>query len=436
MRGGVRLEGRKQASLVSWTIRRPDKPGRIRIPLQFSSKSFARPLVQEGDHVLIGQTVAEPADKSAVFVHSGVAGTVTAIDVFAHPIFEKSKAIEITADRKQESAPGIGKERPGWESISPADFLTIAREYGLVDLTDGMRALHTVIEEASSRKASTLIINACESEPYLTADHSLMLSHPMEILKGAEIIRRAVGASRVIIAAEEDKTEPAEILKSKIFFLKWKNYNVHILPSWYPQEHPDVLRHVLSEKESAYEKREESLILNLATAFAFYEAVAFQKPFYERAVTIGGECVVESRNVWITIGTGFDDAFKTCRGLLREPGRILMNGPMRGTAQTDRQVPVIAGTRAVLAISKEAAAQHTDPQPCIRCGWCIETCPAGLSPVMITLAVENNLWDIVKDYEASRCIECGVCSYVCPSSRPMLEWMQTAVSHCELSGAL
>src|SRR3989338_7700030 len=141
MRGGVRLDGRKQASLVAWTIQRPDKPGRIRIPLQISPKSYAHPLVQEGDHVLIGQAVAEPADESGVFIYSGIAGTVTAIDVFAHPIFEKAKAIEITADRKQESVPSIGKERFGWESISPSDFLNMAREFGLVDLTDGMRAL-------------------------------------------------------------------------------------------------------------------------------------------------------------------------------------------------------------------------------------------------------------------------------------------------------
>ena len=166
----------------------------------------------------------------------------------------------------------------------------------------------------------------------------------------------------------------------------------------------------------------------MATAYAVYEAVVMQKPLYERVVTVGGECLVESRNLWLRIGTSLRDSIKACRGLLREPRKVLMGGPMSGEAQSSLEVPVLKGTKAVLALPKEVA-RPEEVAPCIRCGRCVDACPVEISPALITLAAEADDFEMARGYGVDFCIECGNCSYVCPSKRPMLELLCYAASH-------
>ena len=171
-------------------------------------------------------------------------------------------------------------------------------------------------------------------------------------------------------------------------------------------------------------------VYNAAAAFSVYEAVALQKPFYERPVTVGGECVTQPRNLWARIGTEFGDLVKACRGLLREPRKVVMNGPMRGTAQSSLEVPVIPGTQGILALPKEAA-KPAPPEACTRCGRCLEVCPVEISPAMITLAAENDFFELAEEYGVGECIECGNCAYVCPSKRPMVELIRYAESNLQ-----
>jgi electron transport complex protein RnfC len=153
--------------------------------------------------------------------------------------------------------------------------------------------------------------------------------------------------------------------------------------------------------------------------------VAQQKPFYERVVTVGGECVVEPRSLWLPIGISFHDAIRACKGVMREPLKILMGGPMAGTAQRTPEVSVMAGTNAILALPPEVVREEL-AEPCIRCNRCVDHCPVFLSPVMITLAAEQKVFPIAKGWNVADCIECGNCAYVCPSKRPMLELIRAA----------
>ncbi|MDD5225715.1 MAG: SLBB domain-containing protein, partial [Candidatus Omnitrophica bacterium] len=162
-----------------------------------------------------------------------------------------------------------------------------------------------------------------------------------------------------------------------------------------------------------------------STAFAVYEAVAQQKPFYERVVTVGGECVVEPRSLWLPIGISFHDAIHACKGVMREPQKVLMGGPMAGTAQRTTEIPVMAGTNAILALPKEIAKEESEA-PCIRCNLCVDHCPVSLSPAMITLASEQKEFSVAEEWNVMECIECGNCAYVCPSKRPMLELIRFA----------
>ncbi len=427
VKGGIRLELKKEATLTSWTIRRPPPPVRVRIPLQQCQEGPSVPLVKVGDEVRLGQKIAAPENSSSVALHASISGKVTAISAFDAGL-ESARAIEIESSGAEEKAGGMGTERTGWERLSASELLTQFQDFGLVSLAPGMASLHRKFSSGKIRR-HTLVLNGCESEPYLTSEHALMMSHPVEIVKGAELLRRALQAERIILALEDNKLEAGELLKSKIYFLKWKQVEVKIFPSFFPQQaEPLLLRSLLKTDSSSLAAHPSGFLFeNIATAFAVFEAVALQKPLVERAVTVGGECVVEPKNLWLRIGTRFEDALKLCRGLLREPRKVIRGGPMTGEAESHLGVPVVKGTQAILALPKEVA-RPVEIQPCIRCGRCLEACPVEISPAMITLAAERNLWEVAEDYGIRHCIACGNCAYVCPSKRPMVELIRYASS--------
>lgn len=424
MMRGLRLQWKKEASLLGWTIRRPAPPAKVRIFLNQLSGPASRPCVEPGSRVCVGQKIAQPGGSEGVALHASVSGQVSALQRYLHPYGGEAEAIEIQSDGKDEKMPGVGEERNHWESLEPEELKAIFQECGLVQMQAAMTPLHLKI--GRRKKVKTVILNGCESEPYVTSAHALMMSHPLEILKGAEFFRKALSAERIFFVSEDNKLEAAELLRSKVYFLKWKHIESFILPSLYPQDHAAVLGRQFSSKGGQGGDGPPE-ILDAASAYAVWEAVARRKPLYERAVTVGGECVIEPKNFWARIGTDLDTLFKNAKGLLRQPEKVIVGGPMRGYSQKLLDIPVLKGTTAVLGLPKEIVGGGEE-EACIRCGRCIEACPVEISPVMITLAAERNLWELAQDYEAGACIECGNCGYVCPSRRPMLELIRRAVS--------
>ena len=421
---GVRLAGKREAAFLEWTLKQFPLPARVRIPLQHSAETPAIACVRPGQHVNAGDIIAEPAAPASVYIHASISGKVTAIESFPHPELGEAPAVEIQAGRDDKSIETIppkadppgsgGKERRGWEDISEKDLLEMFRTHGLLALgREGVPGLHAQAAADKRRKAGVLVLNACETEPYVSTSYCLMMSHPVEMLKGAELLRRVTGAKKIIVAVAEDCVEAAEILKSKVFFLRWEHCEIRVLP----QRHPQGMNSVLTSTVAGAER---AAIYDPATAFAAYQAAALGKPFYETAVTVGGECVVQPRTVWACIGTSFQDLIKNCRGMMREPRKVLMGGPMLGITQLSLEVPVLKTTRAVLALPREAT-DFEAIEACIRCGRCIEACPAGISPAMIALAAEQNLFSLAREYGAGDCIACGNCAYVCPAKRPMTE---------------
>ncbi len=412
---GIRLQEKKEASLLNWTIRRPhNPPENVIISLAQPGAPAAKPCVKPGDKVLVGEKIALPVHADTAAIHASISGTVKAIDIFPHPLLGETSAIEIHTDKRDEKIPLIGHERSSWENLSPVKLAEILQDSGVVDLETGA-AVHQ--EVRGPENITDLYLNACEPEPYITADYSLLMAHPVEVLKGALILKQVSGAARVVFFLRQPQLEAVELLKSKIYFLKWKNFEVEVLPALYPYGSTELMRAQWKPQKAEAGRL---AVFNIATAFAAYEAVVMQKPFYERAVTVGGECVVEPRNVWARIGSEFNELIKQCRGILRPPGKVVMNGPMKGAAQESLQVPVIKETRAILALPKEIT-KPEEVQPCIRCGRCLESCPVDISPAMITLAAEQDLFAVAGEYGSGACIECGNCSYVCPSKRPMVE---------------
>lgn len=427
MMQGIKLNSQKEASLVSWMIKRPKPPEEVFIPLTVDGIHYAKPIIHPRQDVEIGQPIAAPVTPEGVMLHAGIAGRFEGVVKRPHPLWGVVDAAHIRADGSDKKFGNVGLERSDWESLTREETLRILKDMGVIGLKS-MTPVHIKNEPRRYGNVHTLIINACESEPYVTSEHALMMSAPVEILKGAEILRDLVGAERVVVAMQDNNLEVAEILKSKIYFLKWNHFEIQILPSIYPQDEKKLLlRKIfhLKPDEINPEIAEAFQMHHVATAFAVYEAVALQKPLYERAVTVGGECVVEARNVWAPIGTTLNETFKFCRGLLRDPRKMIMGGAMRGQACSDAALPIIQSTDALLALPKEVA-KDEDISPCIRCNECVNACPVDISPVMITLAAEMDEIQIASEWGTSECIECGNCSYVCPAKRPMVDLIRYA----------
>ena len=396
---------------MPWTIAKFAPPRRVRILLQESiHESPACPLVQVGERVLRGQKIAEASNEHSVSIHASISGKVNEI----------GEAIEILSDGKDEAVPGLGEERVRAESLEPLQVAQLLQDSGVVSLFPFL-----------SHPIDTVIVNGCESEPYLTSEHCLMMSHPTEILKGCEILRRALGAEEVLVALEDNKEEIAELLRSKIFLHARSHIQVEVLPSRYPQGNDKILiRELLgrSLKNGDPSAKVGAAVFDIPTVYATFEAVLLEKPFYETAVTLGGECVAQPQNVWVRVGTLVEDAVKYARGFLREPAKVILGGPMTGRALPALSVPVLKKSRAILGLPNEVAKPESI-EPCIRCGRCVESCPVSISPAMITLAAERELFDLAQDHGAHLCIECGNCAYVCPAKRPMVELIQYANAH-------
>ncbi len=430
MKNGIVLDRKREASLVSWAIYRPRPPRQVQIPLRWQNDLAAIPCVTPGQSVRLGQKIADPAGAFNVAVHASISGTVVAITQAEHPFLGKVPAVILESDDQMRKTKEFGCKREGWKNLSTQEIRDILQNAGVVGL-QSMAPVHHKNGPEKQGRAHTLILNACESEPYVTSDHALILSHPMEILKGAEILRMLSGAERVWIVLEGDQLAAVEILRSKIYLSKWNHFEVRTVPARYPQGHAVTLIETLLGAGALEQKQkpiaETVRMHHVATAFAVYEAVALQKPLVERAVTIGGECVAEAKNVWVPLGTSYDESFKFCRGLLREPRKVITGGPMTGRAQPHLDFPVLPGTQALLALPKEIVFEE-EVSPCIRCSACTDACPVEISPAMIALAAERDRFDLAQDWGAALCIECGACSYVCPAKRPMVELIRYADS--------
>ncbi len=411
---GIRLERKKDASLLNWNLKKTYSPEKVRVPLRCGS----RPCVRAGEHVQTGQKIAEPDRPEEVTVYAGIAGTVTEIASIPDPTGATITAVTVQGRAEPKSAPVVWEVRKGWEQISAGEFMMTCQHLGLVTTDLSSEPVHAKVKKNAA--ARTLIVNCCEPEPYITCEQVLLLSHPVEILKGAELLRKALGAEKILFAFEECNFEVGELIKSKIFFLKWDHAEARAVPALYPQGLEKLLL-----QNWFPGKEDQAVAFPASTVFAIYEAVAHQKPFYERIVTVGGECVVEPRSLWLPLGTSFRDALHACKGVMREPDKMVMNGPMAGIAQADMNVPVTAGTAAVLALPKEIVKEDPE-EPCLRCNLCVDKCPVGISPVMITLAADHGEFGIAAISGAEACIECGNCGYVCPSKRPMLKKIRAA----------
>ena len=386
----------------------------------------AKPVVKKGDKVKVGTLLAEAGGFVSAPVHSSVSGTVSKVDSVLDASGTRRAAIyvDVEGDEWEESVDRSGQlvrlsDRPELDSKTIIEKIKNA---GIVGMGGATFPCHVKLSPPPGCKAECVIINAVECEPYLTADHRLMLEHADEILVGVSLIMKAVGVSRGYIGIENNKPDAIKLMTEKA--QAYPEIEVVPLQVKYPQGGEKQLIDAVIGRQvpapPAIPINVGAVVQNVGTAFAIYEAVMHNKPLIDRIITVTGKSVSNPGNLRARLGTPMQQLMDECGGLPADTGKIIGGGPMMGKALLSLDVPMTKGSSGLLIMNSKEA-HRSAPQPCIRCAKCVSACPMGLEPYLLATLSTHAEWERAEANDVVSCIECGSCQFTCPSCRPLLD---------------
>ncbi|MFP4081312.1 MAG: electron transport complex subunit RsxC [Candidatus Aminicenantes bacterium] len=395
-------------------------PEKVILPLLQHFGKPAQPLVKKGDQVFVGQKIGASSALFSACVHSSVSGKVIAVGNHPHPSGRSIPALTIRNDGEERiSSPLPETEHPF--SLSPDEIRQRVKEGGIVGLGGAAFPTAVKLSPPKDKPIDTVIINGCECEPFLTADYRLMMEYPEEILNGAELIRMATGAERILVAIEDNKKKAFHLFQQKA---KHKTVEVVLLKTKYPQGAEKNLIYALLNREvprGGLPFDVGIVVQNVGTTKAIWDAVSKGKPLYERVLTVSGDGIGEPKNVLVRMGTPFQKVIEFCGGLKEGVDILVMGGPLMGIAQWSLGVPVIKGSSGLLAWT---APPLSPEYTCIRCGRCIHVCPMNLVPTQLMKYAQFDHLQEAEMWGALDCVECGCCQYICPSKIPLVHWIR------------
>ncbi len=393
-------------------------PKQVVIPMLQHIGAPCTPMVQVGDRVLRGQKIGD-GEGLCVPVHASVSGTVVAVEPRPHTSGRMIPAVVIENDYQDTPVQVSGLTQP-LEQLDIDEVLHKIREAGIVGM--GGAAFPGNVKALSAMgNVDTLIANACECEPYITADDSLLRTTPKQVLEGMEILRQVLKPSRTVLAVEDNKA--AAIEKIRGMLKDYPGIGLAVLPTRYPQGAEKQLIQALTGREVEPGKLPVSVgcaVFNVSTYAAIYRAVRHGFPVTQRIVTVSGEAIAEPQNFVVRIGTPFWDLIDVAGGLHDKTERVISGGPMMGFAQSDLQVPVVKATNSILCLLKDRNGAAENPV-CLRCGKCVSVCPMRLQPLYMYRFVNAARTDELERLHLLDCMECGSCAFTCPGKLPLVE---------------
>lgn len=420
-KGGVHPDDKKVLS-NGQAIERLPMPSELIIPLSQHLGAPASPLKQKGDTVAAGEMIGEASSFISANIHSPVNGTISDIKKVTLANSVVTDAFVITVD--PENPLGTWEEQ-SYDNLSAKEMLDIVKDMGVVGTGGATFPTHVKLSVPKGKTVDALVVNGVECEPYLTADHRLMLEHTDLVLRGIMIVAKITNPKKIIIGVENNKKDAIKILK-EVVSANGYPITVMALKVKYPQGDEKQLLKATIRREIPSGKLPldvGAVVLNVGTAFAVYEAIALRKPLIERVVTISGEAMSTKRNVRTVLGTKVADLIAFAGGVDHDPDKYIAGGPMMGFAFYDDQIPVIKGTSGILALDNEPTMQ-APTTACISCGRCVAACPMGLQPTRLFRLIDNRMYAEAMALNLMDCKECGCCSYSCPAHLPLVHGMK------------
>ena len=400
-------------------------PKQVTVPVGQHLGAPATAVVKKGDEVKVGQLIAKASGFISANIHSPVSGKVFKIDnVYDSSGYRKpSIIINVEGDEWLENI-DRSKDIISEIKLSPKEIVDKINEMGIVGLGGATFPSFVKLMVPEGKKVDFLIINGVECEPYLTSDHRLMLERGEEMLIGVSILMKGLNVNKAIIGIENNKKDAIEHLGK--LAQKFKGIEIQPLKVQYPQGGEKQLIQAVTGREVPSGKlplEVGCVVNNVGTALAVYEGVQKNKPLFERVVTITGKSVKKPSNFLARIGTPIKELIEAAQGLPEDTGKIISGGPMMGKAVINTDIPVVKGTSGVLIMPKKES-KRQEPSNCIRCAKCVQACPMGLEPVLISKTSKLGLFEKVEHERVMDCIECGSCSYTCPANIPLLDYIR------------
>ncbi len=389
----------------------------------------AKCLVKAKQDVSVGERIGEADGFISAHVHSSVSGQVKKIQQMMTAVGTMAETIVIDVDKEKTEQDSLKFREPAdidINRISQKDLLDKIKEHGIVGEGGATFSTHVKLSPPPDKKVDSILINGAECEPFLTADHQLMLEQTEQILKGIQIIQKILNVQTVYIGIENNKPDAMDRFQQCLNSNSFPGITVAGLKTKYPQGgEKQLIQAVLGRQVPSGKLPFDvgCLVQNIGTVYAIYEAIYRNKSLWERVTTITG-FVQNPGNFRIRIGTTFEHAVNAGAGGFKDNDRVnkvINGGPMMGKTVRQLDVSLTKGTSGILVLADEDI--HYEPEgPCIRCGRCVSHCPMGLMPTALAMAAQFNNPDGLKNI--MDCIECGTCSYICPTHRQLVHWLR------------
>ncbi|MDR0572821.1 MAG: electron transport complex subunit RsxC [Tannerella sp.] len=404
-------------------------PETVVIPLGQHIGAPAAAVAAKGDKVKVGTLIGKAEGFVSANVHSSVSGTVTKVDRMIDGSGISRPAVYIHTE-DDEWEPDIDRSEVLIKDckLSSAEITSKIEAAGIVGMGGATFPTKIKLSPPPGNTAEVLIVNAVECEPYLTADHSLMVEKSEQIMIGTTILMKAINVGRAVIGIECNK--PDAIKRMTKLSADYKGVEIMPLKMQYPQGGEKQLIDAVIRrqvKSGALPISVGAVVQNVGTVYAVYEAVQKNKPLIERVITVTGKKVVKPSNFLARIGTPVSVLIEAAGGLPENVGKIIGGGPMMGKAMINADAPVMKGSSGILLMTKEESVRRP-AHDCIRCAKCVGACPMGLEPSLLMNLTEYKVWEEAEKNYITDCIECGSCSYTCPANRPLLDYIRMGKS--------
>ena len=420
-KGGLHIPDHKDETNKIPIIKAEGAPLHI-FPLQQHIGAMLDLKVSVGDYVKVGQVIADSDAFLSVPLHSSVSGTVTAIKPYPHPSGAEVTSVFIENDFKYDIINDICPKNI--DTMTKQEIVRVIRDAGIVGMGGAGFPTHVKLSPPEGKKVTHIIMNAAECEPYLTSDHRRILENTEDVILGLRICVKLLGLDKGFIGIEANKPDAAEAI------LKLCDDKVEViqLKTKYPQGSEKHLIKAVTGKSvpsGGLPVDVGAIVINVDTAFEIAKAFKEGMPVTKRIITVAGDCIKNPCNLEVMLGTPFEFVINQAGGLLGEPKKIIMGGPMMGMAQYSLDVPTVKTTSAILALSETASVFDAN-SPCIRCGKCVKHCPMKLMPLYLAKYAAKGDLEMCEKYHIMDCIECGLCSYLCPGRRSPVQNIRVA----------
>ena len=384
-------------------------------PLSQHIGAPAEPVVEIGEHVLVGQLIAKETGFVSSPIYSSVSGTVKAIEPRRIITGDHVKSIVIENDGAYDEVEFT--PNPDYTKLSREEIVSLIQKAGIVGMGGAGFPTHVKVSPKEPDKIEYIIANCAECEPYLTSDYRIMIETPEKLVEGLRIELSLFNNARGILAVEDNKPDCIKILKE----LTKNDDKITVigLKTKYPQGSERHLIFATTKRainSSMLPADAGCIVNNVDTICSIYQAVVEGRPLLHRIVTVTGDCVKNPQNFRIPIGTNYHELIDEAGGFIKEPEKIVSGGPMMGFAIFDLDVPATKTSSALLCLSKDQISSATETA-CINCGRCVEVCPGRVVPSKLADFAQNGNREMFEKYNGMECCECGCCSYICPAKR-------------------